>query len=897
MPAMLSAKAASIALAAFSAFAQGNTTTTSDTCVEDDTECSKEVAMETIKVVGFRLNPIATSSQGSYTLDQDLLRDYNFGNGNLNDILGILPGVQYSETANSVDQVSNIKPGEVSISGSEGFKSGYSIDGVNNNSRLSTGNAAADRNLLQDVSGHSQEVFINLNLLEQVEVFDANIPAKYGQFSGGLVNARTKDAGDTLHWGIDYRSTQSDWVTYNEIISDYDDGEWPLLTPTFEKQSLNLYLDTPILEHGGLVAQFQYTKADETLRQLSHLRTQQQTNYNGLVKYHHQLGANDLISISYLNAPYQGQYFDLFAANSDYTVDGGGQTLTLNWQHQADHSDSETTLSLRSSDNSKKAPNYRLSWNRLIGKDWGINTGSQYSVEGGYGDIDKTQQTLSLRHDSEITLTPIFNAQHQLDIGFELSQQRSVFDRKVDSIIYSGAISNANIMCGSYRLDCVETILKQSIEALENELGRTLDLTTYEDFILYQQNIVQAGQYFQTRQVSPASKVEVAVNSLALYGESTFDWSMLNLSLGLRYDYNDFFKQHNLAPRVRGAVDLFNDQSHSIVFGLNRYYEAQLTHYKLNQAMEPIHSETRRTFEQQPQQWQAQLLKQGYRYSYTDTKTPFSDELTLAYRMTLLGGTLEAKFLGRNNRDSINRRRGFDQDGQAILYGDNSGSSRYQRLSLSWMASFENQHLEINLSKASNSTSRKNFDGAIGDSLNNQGYPLNDYSYDDSELVFLNYLEVVTDQNGGKSYKEVNDLITRHDLELEQQDFNRPIIANISWGGQWKNLRLSAHARYLGEQDVLYATSLMKSVEIASSICNGCVAASKEFPVYQKGVRPAYWLINAGAKYQLSALSTGDVTLSVDIENLLNQRTYQVAPLATGTELGRRFWLGLSYQY
>ncbi len=857
-----------------------------------------ESYLEVIEVKGFRLNPMSRNAQGRYILDGDLIKDYRFGNGNLNDILGLLPGVQYGESALDSANASNIKPSEVSISGAQGYQSSYNIDGVNNNSRLSTGNAEADRNLLQDVSGHSQSTFINLDLLDSIEVYDSNIPAKYGQFSGGLVNAHTKNASSEPHFGLTYRQTSTQWSKFHVIKGPSQAGSREVLLPEFNKQSLNLYLTTPLSADSGLVAQIQLLKSDETRNQLGKLRKQRQNNGNMLLKYHYNPSINDEISVSAYYAPYQGNYFDIYAKNSDFKITGGGYSVNSQWIHEDSWGDITSRLAFNRSENSKTASNYWFTWNNITGKSWGDYNNSIISLEGSYGDIDKIQQTISATSDLNLVMPRIFGAQSLLNIGIELNQQRQQFNRLTDSILYNGAISSPKIQCGSYTFDCVETQFKQPLSELEQQLGRAIDFSNVDDLLLYQANVVQAGQYFQTRQLAPKSNVSVNVNNLALYGELSLNYAQVDIVAGLRYDYNDFFKQHNIAPRVRMSVDLFDDQHHQITAGFNRYYQADLTHYKLNQAMTPMHQEVRRSYLNQPQSWQAELTSTGFLYRFTDTKTPFSDELSLAYRYQLLGGTLEAKWLNRYNKQAINRTKSYNDDGQAILTGTNGGGSHYQRYSVSWMAKFERQHIELNISKSSNTVDKASFDRQV--TFNNEKQQLyrGTENFDDSDLVFFQYEELYFDKLTNQyRAKTKSDLISRHDLALEKQDYNRPYIANASWGMDLAQWQVSLHARYVAEQEAVYATGMMKAAKLATSTCNGCVISQKSYPVYAKYDRPSYWQLNASIKYQWDLSPKDSIVFSFDGQNILNQRSFQVGPLGNGSELGRRFWLGISYQH
>jgi len=861
-----------------------------NTCNKNDENCDD---IEHIEVIGRNITPISTSAEGVYTLDKQMLRDYLFGNGNLNDVLGILPGVQFGESAYAANQVTNIKPSEVSISGAQGYQSGYQIDGVSNNSRLSTGGSQSGANLAHDVPGHSQEAFVNVKILDQLEVYDSNIPAKYGQFSGGLVLAKTQTAGSKTHFGFSYRQTADEFVEYHKFYApDFDGGEI-LDTATFNKQDFNAYLSMPLTDNSGIVAQVQVLKSEESLNQLGNLRLQTQTNYNALIKYHYSVTPEDELVFRYLNAPYQGQYFDVNAINSDYDVDGGGQSILAQWQADRQWGYMDTQFDWRQSQNSKNTGSDWFIWANAPGKGWGNYDGATSSLEGGYGDIEKTQNTYSFKQD--YTLPNILQGlgEHELSFGYQVEHQQTVFDRLEDSVVYNGAVVSPDIHCNGYINDCIETSFSRPLEEIEAELGRPLDLTQPADFALYQDNLLTTGQYFQLRQVSPKSRAQADIAYFSMYLEDDISVENIQLSAGVRYDFNDFFKNHNVAPRLRLSYEFIDN--YQFIVGANRYYQSDLADYKLNQAMQPVHNEVRSTLNNRPQQWQAALLTSGYRYEYSDTKTPFSDELTAAYRQPLLGGTVELKWINRANKDAINRIKGYNESGEAILYAGNDGSSDYRRWSLSWMAQYQNQHVEFNLSRASNKTSRKSFDGdtTVEKSSDRLTTETLNYSYDDKELVFLR-TDGVNDKG---EFKSNYTLVTRHDINLERQDANRPIIANVSWAANWQNWQLSAYARFNGKQDAIYPTGEVNSIKEANAICDGCAPNKREYPVYRLSKRPAFWLLSGSVRYNWTLSDDSSITLSFDGENLLNKRTYQVSPFTTGLELGRRFWLGISYDH
>ena len=871
---------------------KGNLITSSEfeLCKKNDEKC--ETYIEHIEVKGRKITPISYSAEGLYTLDKQMLKAYLFGNGNLNDILGILPGVQYGESAYAASQVTNIKPDEVSISGANGSQSGYQIDGVSNNSKLNNSASQTDRNLANDVVGHSQEAFVNLKILDQLEVYDSNIPAKYGQFSGGLVLAKTQDASASRHYGFSYRQTADQFVEYHKFYAPDFSGDDILDTASFNKKDFNAYVSMPLNEQSGIVAQIQLLQSEETLNQLGDLRKQQQTNYNALLKYHHFLTSEDKLVFRYLNAPYEGLYFDVNALRSDYEIDGGGQSFLAQWQAERNWGTLETQLDWRQSKNNKNTASAWYVWANVPGKTWGSYDDSPTSLEGGFGDISKTQDTFSFKQDAEFDFYVKGFAEHNLAFGYQLEHQNTIFNRLEDSIVYNGAIVSPDINCNGYQFDCIETGFRRSIESIESELGRKLDLTNIEDFNLYQENILTTGQYFQSRQVSPQAKSEVNISYLSAYVEDNMSFGNLNLAVGLRYDYNNFFKNHNIAPRLRLSYDLYDDDQ--ITLGANRYYESDSASYKLNQAMQPVHNEVRSISNNRPQQWQAALLSTGYRYEYHDVDTPYSDELSAAYRQSLFGGVAELKWINRFNKQGISRVKGYSDAGESILYAANEGNSVYRRWSFSWMTRFENQHVEFNISHASNTTSRSSFDGntTVETDSNSPTQTLN-YSYNDNELVFLRTDEY---NEKGKLVPKLN-LVTRHDIDLERQDANRPIVANLSWAANWNNWQLSAYARFNGKQDAIYPTGLTDSIKEAITVCTGCLPTKKEYPVYRVSERPSFWLLSGSIRYNWQLSSDNRITLSFEGENLLNKRTYQVSPFSTGLELGRRFWLGISYDH
>ena len=78
----------------------------------------------------------------------------------------------------------------ISISGARPYENYFSVDGVGLNSLLDP--LADGPTEVSSVPGHPQRTFINRNLIDSITVYDSNVPARYGYFLGGVVDAKTR---------------------------------------------------------------------------------------------------------------------------------------------------------------------------------------------------------------------------------------------------------------------------------------------------------------------------------------------------------------------------------------------------------------------------------------------------------------------------------------------------------------------------------------------------------------------------------------------------------------------------------------------------------------------------------------------------------------------------------
>ncbi|MCY7109208.1 hypothetical protein, partial [Streptococcus oralis] len=70
-------------------------------------------------------------------------------------------------------------------------------------------------------------------------------------------------------------------------------------------------------------------------------------------------------------------------------------------------------------------------------------------------------------------------------------------------------------------------------------------------------------------------------------------YKRLEITPGVRLQYDDFMKNLTLAPRFATSLDVFGDRSTRLFGGANRYYGQNLLAYKLRSGISEYIAQTR----------------------------------------------------------------------------------------------------------------------------------------------------------------------------------------------------------------------------------------------------------------------------------------------------------------
>ncbi len=672
--------------------------------------------LEPVVVTGTAESAVPLNEGQGYELDRSHLDAYGATGGDATRVLELLPDIQLGEDRLATDRLYDLRPESMSIAGGKTWENNFNLDGLSIDNRLDP--SQRSQTLSEDVAGHEQGLFIDPELIDSITVHSSNVPARYGRFNGGVVDMTTRRAGKKPVTRFNWRTTDSDWVDYHIIQPVNDDDPLPdtVEAPRFSRTAL-LALHSRPLGDDGVVAFVSANESETPTLSLGRTEQVTQTSHTASVRYSGQPAGDTHYDLALKATPYQSDLLIEDARNSRYQANGGGVALTAELGHHfADGDEGSVNLGISRTDNSRQAPSGFYNWAITRSRPWGIDGESEYSREGGFGDLDKTQTGINLRAEMNTAEWHWQTMPVRFNYGTDLIHSTLGFERPHTQYNYQWAVVNPDIQCRGYRQDCVD-----------NE------------------------QFFSARSVYQADDVTVDLLEWGNFAEATVDVNTrLQTRLGLRHDFNSYTHQHDLAWRSMAELDLFGTQQTYLSAGSNRYYGSALLTYKLREARKPYYSEYRTSFQNIVTDWTLDADAGNLRYAGSDLDTPYSDEWTTALKQRLLGGVAALRYLQRDNKDQISTSQSdVGADGFRVATFNNEGTSAYRSVSLSWDRRWQVGNAGFNITWSQSEVSNEDYTDSL------------DAAYT-SEYVWYRGEPV----HQGK-------------LDILRQNYGRPLMANV----------------------------------------------------------------------------------------------------------------------
>lgn len=616
---------------------------------------SNDILLQELRVQPMRdESGIAPSdAEGKWTLSGNTLQHYGKADGNVTQSLEALPNIHFDNARRDSDTLFNLAPPSISISGGRTYENNFTLDGFSINGRFDPG---YNGSVAGDIPGHDQNMYVDMDMLDAVTVYQSNVPARFGHFLGGVVEMTTRSYSVQPETSIQWRYTDSSMVQTR--IYQFDHEVDLTQKPEFTRERLSIRHSRPLTDYSGISFSFTRALSSRPMVTADVIEQATQESYNLLSKYQHEFASGVSADISLAFMPHTSRAYFPNYRYSGYDIDGGGLQLgaKLDWVNPRGE-DVLLDIGYGWKTSRRSAPAHSFAWVATHSKPWGLVLGKNTSHEGGVGDLDKQDHRLSLRYLARGVFDFSSTMRASYEYGTDISSSLVGYERPNTTMNYQNALLTPGIQCLGREVDCI-----------------------------------QGEQYFTTRNVYESDAVWVSLSEVGLFSELTVQWSRLKATLGARIDYNSYTENLDIAPRTRFSYDLFGDQQSLLVAGLNRYYGGALLTFKLREARKPYYREYRGAFQNIVNDWERTSRQESSVYRSNDLDTPYSDEITFGLRQTLLGGVLSVDLLQRHNRKQFSyEETGVQENGFRIRTVNNDGHGQYQSVSLGWSREWPRQ--------------------------------------------------------------------------------------------------------------------------------------------------------------------------------------------------------------
>lgn len=806
---------------------------------------------------------------GTQKITEEQMERRPTNNGNITELLKTNPNVRFSSTSEGSMSGGEIKPDDVSFHGEKYYNNNFIINGMSNNDNLNPGASSgriADSqppgtNAHDLPSGDTQSFWIDTSSLKSVEVFDSNISAKYGSFSGGVINAELKDPDlDKRSGKVYYRTTNDSWAKFH-IDPDRENSFLSAtalnLQPDYLKQSYGFVLSQPISDKAALRLSYNRTTSDiqfyhSTLQTYDAQRNLSDAGQYGNVqrRINETLTLNgvyfpdngDLWRTTIIYSPHSERYYKPNVVHGGFTNTGGGVQASVGWEKQFENVKMKSFFGYKKSGNTIEQEmddyyNYRpsdyLNW----------ISGSNLARMGGYGKFRTEKQTYTLKQDYEVNEFEWKDIQHKIIFGWDANLANAKYKRDTESTNYSVFVKDSNVICNG-DVACIV-----------------------------------GDQYASTKQVYETRNVSVSDNQFGAYIEDRMKWKKLEFTAGLRVDHNGFYGTTNFAHRLSTSYDLFGDSSTRLFGGYNRYYNGSMLAYKLRQDIGRAYRQSRTlNTDGTLGEWQDARIVYNSNQDVSKMKNPYADEINAGISQQIGDMLSTFKWVHRESRNQLLRTSATRSDGSAYSTLSNNGWTK-------------NDTLTLTLTPKS---------GYKSDWFN-LGYNFG-FSYNKTKTNYKYYES--TDED--VEYYIVNKKLIYAPNGLVPADFNSPWQAHLDLNFEFPKLRLTWDHRfsYAKGQNYFYQPNgntvfscdgANTSNTVYREACGDFVGDAK---IYEEGYKASHLLVDWRFSYKQPTFKDQYLQIDLDINNVLNRRV--AAKSADGNtvyKMGRNFWLGASYNW
>jgi hypothetical protein len=787
---------------------------------------------------------------GTQKINSEAIEELPTGNGTISELLKSNPNVQFSSNSSVSEAQGEIAPENVSIHGERFYNNNWQLDGMSNNDNINPGSNngslsvidAQKPYLLPD--GGTQSFWINSDLIDSVDVYDSNIPAKYGRFTGGVIDAKLKDPDTYEGTGrIGYRITRDEWTEFHfedeERKESFEDAGAIYDQPQFTKQIYSINVNQPLSDSAALL--FSYNRTESVIP-FHHTKIapdlwedQTRLSETFLLKGLYEADSGDTWKLTSMYSPHEGGYAFNNVKNGGYKNLGGGYRINADWLHIFNAGIVTSYLGYKETANDVEyQEDDAYTWTLTPSIDWSSSDDS--AIEGGYGQSVSEKNSVSIKQDYELDQINLFDTPNKISFGWSAELAQASYSRKTDTTYYISTGSLVPSICYPGDKSCITG-------------EQAADIA-----VLY-----------------PTSYTEVSNDHYASYLQDQIQWRKFEFTPGVRVDYDEFMGNIDIAPRLTVSYDLFTNGDTVFFGGLNRYYSDSLLAYALSDKMGQTIRYSRDDYDAG---WIPESESTvGGTYTVSDLKTPHSDEINIGVSQRIKNTEWTVKWVNRKGRNQFMKETDIDSSNHKFYRLTNNGYSEADSFTLS------GKLIEPII------TEMTRFNASIGANyIDNKS---NFTSYDPSSEISDIYRYFVD-----------GDIVTFDELKT-RNDFNQPwtLFTKLElevpdWGIMWTQAYryASGYSQYI-DSDENYNCS---SDDIKCGEFAGDADIYKKIKFKDRLV--ADWRVSYEAPIYDNTL-----VVSIDILNVFNERVEgsSITPGQTSVSYkpGRSFWLNGQYNW
>ncbi|CZE49885.1 TonB-dependent receptor plug domain-containing protein [Campylobacter geochelonis] len=561
-------------------------------------------------------------------------------NGSMSELLKSNPNVRFSNTSTTSQNLGDINPSDISINGALTYQNNFMINGFNVNNDLNPGGKrfGTGQNTTHvkepDIGSISQGIMIDSDLIGSIEVLDSDVSARYGNFMGGVVNAKTRDPKREFSGKFSLTHSSNNWVSYHvEDEEKFKNSTSPNAQPKFKKSIARASLEGFVTENFGIIGS--YTQAYSTIpikydpkyfsdAHANQTRKMHRKNENFFLAGVWYVGQH-VIRPTLIYTPSSATYHTEFMKDSIYDYKNDGLIGSVKVESALNSVLLEQNFGYSKMQSSRiGSKNYQAAWHPSAVKNWASDGVAQ---EGTFASVEQTQENYEYSFDTTFDEILALNLSHTFSFGGDISQKSGTLIYK-DSIIGDGSASELHGACQNGDPLCIN-------DGWEHP---------------YDDDTIGNGQYFD-QATRYKGKTKKNITSYGIYAQDKVKFKNLTARFGLRMDKDTFFNNTNIAPRLSLTYDIFDDETSLLGFGANRYYGRNSFSYALDEGKEWLKTELVRKDQLSPWEIKKDDYKANYRFS--NLKTPYTDELSFRYFQELDFLSFELKYIMRKDKDGI----------------------------------------------------------------------------------------------------------------------------------------------------------------------------------------------------------------------------------------------------